>query len=150
MSHHNILVVDDFEAMRQIIRRFLGMFGLRNVEEAEDGTAALAKLAEKKFTLVIADWKMAPMDGIELLRRMRAESRYKEIPFLMVTSATEPSSVTTARAAGVDGYIAKPFSAAMLREKIEGICGPLSRAGTAAHDARPIPPKPRQIVRPVA
>ncbi|HEX6978557.1 MAG TPA: response regulator [Alphaproteobacteria bacterium] len=126
MSHHRILVVDDFGAMRQVIRRFLGMYGLRRVDEAEDGTSALAKLQEKPYTLIIADWKMQPMTGIELLRRVRADERYRSIPFLMVTSDAEPDSVLAAREAGVSGYVAKPFSATTLKAKIESICGPLN------------------------
>lgn len=116
-----ILVVDDFSTMRRIIRNLLKELNYLNVEEADDGTTALAKLKNDKFDFVISDWNMPNMTGIDLLRAIRADANTKHIPVLMVTAESKQENVIEAVQAGVDNYIVKPFTAATLKEKIDKI-----------------------------
>jgi two-component system chemotaxis response regulator CheY len=118
-----ILVVDDYRTMRRIVRSLLGQLGFEHIDEAEDGPAALAKLAQQRFGLVISDWNMAPMDGLELLRRIRAEPGLRDLPFIMVSAQSKGERVSAAQAAGVDGYIVKPFNAATLGDQIARVIG---------------------------
>lgn len=118
-----ILIVDDYKTMLRIIRNLLKQIGFENVEEATDGTAALAKLRESEFKLVISDWNMEPMTGIELLREVRADDNLKKIPFIMVTAESKTENVVIAKEAGVSNYIVKPFNAATLKSKLVGVLG---------------------------
>ena len=118
-----ILIVDDYKTMLRIIRNLLKQIGFENVEEATDGTAALTKLRESEFKLVISDWNMEPMTGIELLREVRADDNLKKIPFIMVTAESKTENVVIAKEAGVSNYIVKPFNAATLKSKLVGVLG---------------------------
>ena len=114
-----ILIVDDYKTMLRIIRNLLKQIGFENVEDATDGTEALQKLREKQFDLVISDWNMEPMTGIELLREVRQDDNLKKLPFIMVTAESKTENVVIAKEAGVSNYIVKPFNAATLKTKIE-------------------------------
>ena len=118
-----ILIVDDYKTMLRIIRNLLKQIGFDNVEEATDGSAALQKLREKKFDLVISDWNMEPMTGIELLREVRQDDNLKATPFIMVTAESKTENVVIAKEAGVSNYIVKPFNAATLKSKLTGVLG---------------------------
>jgi two-component system chemotaxis response regulator CheY len=118
-----ILVVDDHMTVVRILRDLLRQIGFSNVEDATDGWTALEKMREKKFGLVISDWNMAPMDGLELLREMRADEALKTLPFIMVTGESKTEKVMAAKQAGVDNYIVKPFNAVTLRAKINATMG---------------------------
>ena len=118
-----ILIVDDYKTMLRIIRNLLNQLGFDNVEEARDGSEALQKLREKKFDLVISDWNMEPMTGIELLREVRSDDKLKTIPFIMVTAESKTENVVIAKEAGVSNYIVKPFNAATLKTKLTGVLG---------------------------
>ena len=118
-----ILIVDDYKTMLRIIRNLLKQIGFTNVEEATDGTAALQKLREGSFKLVISDWNMEPMTGIELLREVRGDDTLKGIPFIMVTAESKTENVVIAKEAGVSNYIVKPFNAATLKSKLVGVLG---------------------------
>ncbi|MBX6367226.1 MAG: chemotaxis response regulator CheY [Rhodospirillales bacterium] len=120
-----ILVVDDYSTMRKIVRNVLGQIGFSNVDEAGDGTAALEKLKLGGYGLVISDWNMEPMSGLELLKSVRANNALKDTPFIMVTAEGKPENVVTAKEAGVNNYIVKPFSPDVLKKKIEAVLGPL-------------------------
>ncbi len=115
------LVVDDFSTMRRIIRNLLKEFGFTNVDEAEDGTAALHKLKTQAYEFVISDWNMPNMTGIELLRAVRADPQIKHLPFLMITAEAKRENIIEAATAGANGYIVKPFTAAVLEEKLAKI-----------------------------
>jgi len=116
-----ILVVDDFPTMRRIIRNLLKQLGYSNVVEADDGSTALAKLQQERFDLIISDWNMPTMNGLELLKNVRENEELRHIPFLMVTADAERDHVMQAVEAGVSSYIVKPFTAAKLKEKMEAI-----------------------------
>lgn len=118
-----ILLIDDFSTMRRIIKNLLKDIGYTIVDEAEDGAVALKKLQEEPFDFVISDWNMPNMTGIELLKAVRADDKLKDIPFLMVTAEAKPENVTEALSAGVSNYIVKPFTSAILKEKIDKILG---------------------------
>lgn len=118
-----ILVVDDYQTMVRIIRNLLKQLGFENVDDASDGTAALAKLREKRYGLVISDWNMEPMTGYELLRHVRSDEDLKATPFIMVTAESKTENVIAAKKAGVSNYIVKPFNAVTLKTKIEAVCG---------------------------
>jgi two-component system chemotaxis response regulator CheY len=116
-----VLVVDDYNTMVRIIRNLLRQVGFENVDDACDGTAALKRLREKKYGLVISDWNMEPMTGYELLKEMRADPRLVSVPFIMVTAESKTENVTAAKKAGVNNYIVKPFNAQTLKSKIDAI-----------------------------
>jgi two-component system chemotaxis response regulator CheY len=118
-----ILVVDDYQTMVRIIRNLLKQLGFEDVDDASDGTSALAKLKTKKYGLVISDWNMEPMTGYELLRHVRADEGLRTTPFIMVTAESKTENVIAAKKAGVNNYIVKPFNAATLKTKIEAVCG---------------------------
>ncbi|HMU65386.1 MAG: chemotaxis protein CheY [Nitrosomonas sp.] len=115
------LVVDDFSTMRRIIRNLLRELGFLNVEEAEDGAAALRKLRESSFDFVVSDWNMPNMDGLTMLQSVRADEELKQIPVLMVTAEAKKENIIAAAQAGANGYIVKPFTAATLDEKLNKI-----------------------------
>jgi two-component system chemotaxis response regulator CheY len=117
----NFLVVDDFSTMRRIVRNLLKELGYNNVEEAEDGAEALDKLNTGKFQFVVSDWNMPNLDGLEMLKRIRASDTIKHLPVLMVTAEAKKENIVAAAQAGASGYVVKPFSAATLEEKLERI-----------------------------
>ena len=116
-----ILVVDDFSTMRRIVKNILKQIGYTEIEEAEDGNGALAKLRQDKYDLIVSDWNMPNMTGLDLLKAIRADSALNGIPVLMVTAEAKKENVVEAIKAGVNNYIVKPFTAEVLREKIEKI-----------------------------
>jgi two-component system chemotaxis response regulator CheY len=118
-----ILIVDDYKTMLRIVRNLLKQLGFDNVEEATDGSSALAKLRDKPYGLVISDWNMEPMTGIQLLREVRADAKLKALPFIMVTAESKSENVIVAREAGVSNYIVKPFNAATLKQKLATVLG---------------------------
>ncbi len=118
-----ILIVDDYKTMLRIIRNLLKQLGFNNVEEASDGSAALRKLRDKKFGLIISDWNMEPMTGLQLLKEVRADSQLKDLPFIMVTAESKTENVIVAKQAGVNNYIVKPFNAATLKTKLTSVLG---------------------------
>ena len=117
----NVLIVDDYRTMLRIIRNLLKQLEFNNVDEAVDGQEALAKLRAGNFGLVISDWNMAPMTGLDLLKEVRADQRLKNRPFIMNTAESKTENVVAAKQAGVSNYIVKPFNAETLREKIEKV-----------------------------
>ena len=115
----NVLIVDDYKTMLRIIRNLLKQIEFNNVEEATDGADALSKLRTGNYGLVISDWNMAPMTGLQLLQEVRADVRLKHMPFIMVTAESKTENVVAAKQAGVSNYIVKPFNAETLKGKIE-------------------------------
>ena len=123
-----ILVVDDYSTMIRIIRNLLKQIGFENVDEASDGSAALAKLQTKRYGLVISDWNMEPMTGYDLLREVRADPNLATTPFIMIMAESKTENVIAAKKAGVNNYIVKPFNAATLKTKIEAVFPDLANA----------------------
>ena len=119
----NILIVDDYKTMLRIVRNLLNQLGFNNVDEATDGSTALQKLRERNFGLVISDWNMEPMTGLQLLKEVRADKKLKGMPFIMVTAESKTENVVAAKEAGVNNYIVKPFNAATLKQKIASVIG---------------------------
>jgi two-component system, chemotaxis family, chemotaxis protein CheY len=117
----SVLVVDDYNTMIRIIRNLLKQIGFNEIDDAADGTAALAKMREKKYGLVISDWNMEPMTGYELLKEVRADPGLAKTPFIMVTAESKTDNVIAAKKAGVNNYIVKPFNAQTLHSKIEAV-----------------------------
>jgi two-component system chemotaxis response regulator CheY len=126
-----ILVVDDFSTMRRIVRNLLVELGFTNtcISEAEDGNAALVALRANPFDMVVTDWNMPNMTGIELLRAIRADAGLKSMPVLMVTAENNRDQIIAAAQSGVNGYIVKPFTAVTLKEKLDKIFERLAAAG---------------------
>ena len=119
----NVLIVDDYKTMLRIIRNLLKQINFNNVEEASDGTEALQKLRAGQFGLVISDWNMEPMTGLQLLQEVRSDNRLKPTPFIMVTAESKAENIVAAKQAGVSNYIVKPFNAETLQSKIEKVLG---------------------------
>src|SRR5271168_2611477 len=119
----SILIVDDYKTMLRIIRNLLKQLGFDNVDEASDGATALQRLREKDFGLVISDWNMEPMTGLQLLREVRSDANLKATPFIMVTAESKSENVVAAKEAGVSNYIVKPFNAETLQGKIVSVLG---------------------------
>jgi len=116
-----ILVVDDYNTMVRIIRNLLRQLGFQDVDAAPDGLAALTKLRDRNYGLVISDWNMEPMTGYELLKQMRADPKLTGTPFIMVTAESKTENVIAAKQAGVNNYIVKPFNAETLKNKIDAV-----------------------------
>jgi two-component system chemotaxis response regulator CheY len=116
-----ILIVDDFSTMRRIIKNLMRDLGFTNISEADDGQTALPMLKTGKFDFLVTDWNMPGMDGLSLLRAVRADEGLKHIPVLMVTAEAKREQIIVAAQAGVNGYVVKPFTAITLREKIDKI-----------------------------
>lgn len=116
-----ILVVDDFPTMRRIVRTLLKELGFSNVEEAEDGQDALGKLRKDRYELVVSDWNMPNLDGLEMLKQIRADDALKDLPVLMVSAEAKKDNIIAAARAGASGYVVKPFTAATLEEKLNKI-----------------------------
>jgi two-component system chemotaxis response regulator CheY len=125
-----ILVVDDFSTMRRIVRNLLVELGFTNtlIQEAEDGNAALTLLRSQPIDLVVTDWNMPNMTGIDLLRAIRADASLKSLPVLMVTAENNRDQIIAAAQSGVNGYVVKPFTAVTLKEKLDKIFERLAAA----------------------
>ncbi len=119
--HMKVLVVDDFATMRKIVRNILKQIGFEDISEAEDGSAALQVLKNEEVGLVVTDWNMPNMTGLDLLREIRQSPRTAKLPVLMVTAEGLKENVLEAIKAGVNNYVVKPFTAEVLQEKIETI-----------------------------
>lgn len=119
----NVLIVDDYKTMLRIVKNLLNQIGFSSVDEAEDGSAALAKIRQKEYGLIISDWNMQPMTGLQLLQEVRADAKLKHIPFIMVTAESKTENVVAAKQAGVNNYIVKPFNAGTLKGKIATVLG---------------------------
>ena len=117
----SILVVDDFPTMRRIVRGLLKELGFTNVDEAEDGQDALNKLRSGSFEFVVSDWNMPNLDGLDMLKQIRADAALKHLPVLMVTADAKKENIIAAAQAGANGYVVKPFTAATLEEKLNKI-----------------------------
>lgn len=115
------LIVDDFSTMRRIVRNSLKELGYTNVDEAEDGVAALTKLSSSHFDFVVSDWNMPNMTGIELLKAIRADANLKSLPVLMVTAEAKKENIDEAAESGANGYVLKPFTTATLEQKLNEI-----------------------------
>ncbi len=118
-----ILVVDDFESMRHIIKGTLKAIGFSNFTEAEDGAIAMKKLEKEKVDLIISDWIMPNMDGLEFLKTVKGNEKFKKIPFIMVTAEGQKGNVLDAINAGVNNYIVKPFTSETLHAKLQKVLG---------------------------
>lgn len=118
-----VLVVDDYKTMIRIVRNLLDQIGFSNVDEAYDGDTALEKLRSGDFGLVIADWTMEPMTGLEFLKKVRSDDGLKDLPFVMITGERATENVVAAKEAGVSNCIVKPFNAVMLKERLAGVIG---------------------------
>jgi two-component system chemotaxis response regulator CheY len=118
-----ILVVDDYKTMVRIVRNLLHQLGFEDVDDAHDGASALAKLRARRYGLVISDWAMEPMNGLELLQQVRADPQLKTLPFIMITAENRAERVAKAEQAGANGYIVKPFTAETLSDRIARVMG---------------------------
>ena len=118
-----VLVVDDFATMRRILRNILKQIGFKNIIEADDGKSALKELKKEKVDLILCDWNMPEMSGLELLTMMKSDDELKDIPFVMVTAEATKESILEAVNAGVDSYIIKPFTAETIGEKLKKLLG---------------------------
>lgn len=120
----NVLIVDDYNTMLRIIKNLLKQLGFDNVDEATDGSAALEKVKAKKYGLIISDWNMEPMTGLDFLKEIRASGEsYQNTPFIMITAESKTENVIAAKQAGVNNYIVKPFNAETLKTKIAAVLG---------------------------
>jgi two-component system, chemotaxis family, chemotaxis protein CheY len=116
-----ILVVDDYNTMIRILRNLLKQLGFQDIDDATDGSAALVKMRQRKYGLVISDWNMEPMTGYDLLHAVRTDPNLAQTPFIMVTAESKTENVIAAKKAGVNNYIVKPFNAHTLQNKIEAV-----------------------------
>lgn len=116
-----ILIVDDFSTMRRIIKNLLRDLGFTNTHEADDGSTALPMLKSGDFDFLVTDWNMPGMTGIDLLKECRADGKLNSLPILMVTAEAKRDQIIEAAQAGVNGYVVKPFTAQVLKEKIDKI-----------------------------
>ncbi len=118
-----ILIVDDYKTMLRIVRSLLEQLGFRNIDEATDGKSAFDLINARAYGLVISDWNMQPVTGLDLLKRVRANPPTAKLPFIMVTAEARTENVVAARQAGVNNYIIKPFTQAVLKQKIAAVLG---------------------------
>ena len=125
-----ILVVDDFPTMRRIVRNLLKELGYSNVDEAEDGAAGLARLRGGNYEFVISDWNMPNLDGLSMLKEIRADAALSHLPVLMVTAESKKENIIAAAQAGASGYVVKPFTAATLDEKLGKILEKMAKTGS--------------------
>jgi len=116
-----VLIVDDFATMRKILRNILKQIGFTNISEADDGSTAIKELKKEKFDLVLCDWNMPQMPGIELLKKMKSDAELRDIPFIMVTADAEKKHIMEGVKAGVSSYVVKPFSADTMNEKLKKV-----------------------------
>ncbi|MER2520353.1 MAG: response regulator [Bdellovibrionales bacterium] len=119
----NILIVDDYKTMLRIIENLLKQLGFKNIFQATDGSMALKMLREGNYGLVISDWNMLPMTGLQLLKEIRADAKLKPMPFIMITAESKTENVVAAKEAGVNNYIVKPFNAETLKQKLVTVIG---------------------------
>lgn len=122
----NVLVVDDYQTMIRIIKNLLKQLGFNNVDEATDGSMAYEMVTKKKYGLVISDWNMEPMSGLDFLKKVRATAdndNISKVPFIMITAESKTENVIAAKQAGVNNYIVKPFNAETLKTKISSVIG---------------------------
>lgn len=119
----NVLIVDDYKTMLRIIENLLKQIGFKNIHQATDGGMALKILREMPMGLVISDWNMQPMTGLQLLKEVRADEKLKATPFIMITAESKTENVVAAKEAGVNNYIVKPFNAETLKQKISAVLG---------------------------
>ncbi|RDK01809.1 chemotaxis response regulator CheY [Paraburkholderia lacunae] len=124
------LVVDDFPTMRRIVRNLLKELGYSNVDEAEDGAAGLARLRSGAYEFVISDWNMPNLDGLAMLKEIRADASLAHLPVLMVTAESKKENIIAAAQAGASGYVVKPFTAATLDEKLNKILEKMAKTGS--------------------
>ena len=118
-----ILIVDDYNTMIRILRNLLRQLGFCNIDEASDGRTALTKLRNKDYALVISDWDMSPMSGMELLRHVRSSERYQKTPVLMIASDASDGVEAASQRCGASSYIVKPFTAPIFKAKLESVLG---------------------------
>lgn len=119
----SILVVDDFKTMVSIIVNILNQLGFKNVDTASDGQQALDKIKMKKYDLVLSDWNMEPMSGLDLLTHVRAAAITRNMPFILITAESKAENIIAAKRAGVSNYIVKPFTAETVKEKLTAVLG---------------------------
>jgi len=117
-----ILIVDDYNTMIRIVRNLLRQLGFTNIDEASDGRTALAKMQSKSYALVISDWSMNSMTGLELLKHVRANAKTAETPFVMLANDNDQGAATEMRA-GANSYVVKPFTAQALKERLVPVLG---------------------------
>lgn len=123
-TNMNVLIVDDYNTMLRIIKNLLKQLGFNNVDEATDGTMAFEKVQQKTYGLIISDWNMEPMTGLEFLQKVRGSTEgYKDTPFIMITAESKTENVVKAKQAGVNNYIVKPFNAETLKTKMMSVLG---------------------------
>lgn len=118
-----VLIVDDYKTMLRVLHSLLKQMNFSDIHEAEDGSAALEKLRRETFGLIISDWNMEPMSGMELLKQVRSDDALKDIPFIMITAESASENVIAAKEAGVSNYIIKPFTAETLKTKLVSVLG---------------------------
>lgn len=121
----NVLIVDDYKTMLRIIRNLLSQLGFENVDEATDGGMAFEMFENKDYGLIISDWNMEPVSGLEFLKEVRRAPKNNDVPFIMVTAESKTENVIVAKQAGVNNYIVKPFNAETLKTKLSAVLGPL-------------------------
>ena len=117
-----VLIVDDYKTMLRLTRNLLEQLGFRKIDEAMDGGAALALLQANKYDLILSDWNMEPMSGLDLLKQVRAGGAHQATPFVMITAEGKPENIVAATQAGVSNYIIKPFTLQVLKAKLSGFC----------------------------
>lgn len=118
-----ILIVDDYQTMRRIVRNLLNQLGFTNIDEAVDGSSALEKMKQSTYGLVMSDWNMEPMSGLDLLKAARQLDSYKKTPIVMITAESTNENILAAKNAGASNYIVKPFTANTLKSKLEAVLG---------------------------
>ena len=123
ITNYKVLIVDDYKTMLKIIGNLLKQIGFQHIDEATDGVMALDKLKRDKFDLIISDWNMEPMSGLDLLKTVRSDAGLKHLPFIMVTAESKVENVVIAKQAGVTNYIVKPFNAQTLKSKLTAVFG---------------------------
>lgn len=119
----NVLIVDDYKTMLKIVGNLLRQLGFSNIDEATDGAMALDVFAQKEYGLVVSDWNMEPMSGLDLLKNIRAGTHNSKVPFIMITAESKTENVIIAKQAGVNNYIVKPFNAETLKTKLSSVLG---------------------------
>lgn len=123
MQNIKVLIVDDYSTMRRIVRNLLMQIGYSDLEEASDGSHALQKLRESNYRLILADWAMEPMSGLQLLKEVRGDAKLCNLPFIMIVPESKAEYITAAKEAGVNNYLVKPFNADTLKQKIQAVLG---------------------------
>ena len=118
-----ILIVDDYKTMLKIERNLLNQLGFTNIDEALHGEQAWEMMQEKDYKLILSDWNMEPLEGLNFLKRVRASDKFAKMPFIMVTAETKAANILLAKQEGVNNYIVKPFNAATLKVKLQAVIG---------------------------